>query len=117
MKLPVQIQNLLADLPDAGTDERFELIASNGQLLIERIVSQGQSTPAGEWCCQERDEWVMVLTGRAELKFEGQTALQKMEAGDSVLILGGCRHRVEWTDPDQKTVWLAVHYYGKKAEI
>jgi cupin 2 domain-containing protein len=21
-----------------------------------------------------------------------------------------CKHRVEWTDPDVVTIWLAVHY-------
>lgn len=116
MSSPPDIQNMLANLPDAGTGEIFEPIVSDGRLLIERIVSQGQCTPAGEWCCQERDEWVVVLSGRAELTFEGQVILHKMETGDSILIPGGCRHRVEWTDPDQKTVWLAVHFDGKKAE-
>ena len=23
---------------------------------------------------------------------------------------GSARHRVVWTDPDRKTVWLAIHY-------
>jgi len=116
MRPTPDIRKLLVGLPDAHAAEIFEPIVSAGQILIERIVSQGQTTPAGEWCFGERDEWVMVLSGRAELQFEGQAILHKMETGDSVLIPGGCRHRVEWTDPDQKTVWLAVHFDGKKAE-
>jgi len=27
-----------------------------------------------------------------------------------VVIPARCRHRVEWTDPDQETVWLALHH-------
>ncbi len=109
MEYKLKTRNLLADIADAEMAETFETIVKSGRLLIERIVSRGQTTPAGEWCCQEKDEWVMVLAGRAELLLEGE-ALQRMETGDAVLIQAGCRHRVEWTDPDLNTVWLAVHF-------
>jgi cupin 2 domain-containing protein len=33
-----------------------------------------------------------------------------MRPGDYVHIPAHQRHRVEWTEPDQKTVWLALHY-------
>ena len=33
-----------------------------------------------------------------------------MGPGDWVNIPARVRHRVEWTDPKQKTVWLAVFY-------
>jgi cupin 2 domain-containing protein len=33
-----------------------------------------------------------------------------MKAGDYVEIPAHTRHRVEWTDPDEDTVWLAVYY-------
>jgi len=33
-----------------------------------------------------------------------------LEEGDYVHIRPHVRHRVEWTDPEQETVWLAVHY-------
>ncbi len=33
-----------------------------------------------------------------------------MRPGDYVLIPARKRHRVEWTDPGQKTVWLALHH-------
>lgn len=116
MNLPPLIRNLLADLPHAGTKEIFEPLVTSDRLLIERIVSQGQSTPAGEWYCQERDEWVLVLAGCAELQFEGQARPCRMEAGDSAMIPKSCRHRVEWTDPDRNTVWLAVHFEGSPPE-
>jgi cupin 2 domain-containing protein len=33
-----------------------------------------------------------------------------MEPGDWVHIAAHRRHRVEWTDPTQATIWLAVHH-------
>jgi cupin 2 domain-containing protein len=32
-----------------------------------------------------------------------------LSSGDHLLIAAGVRHKVAWTDPDQPTVWLAVH--------
>jgi cupin 2 domain-containing protein len=32
-----------------------------------------------------------------------------MRPGDYVNLPAHCRHRVEWTDPERETVWLALH--------
>ena len=46
---------------------------------------------------------------RAKLLFEdGETV--EMTPGDHVLIPAHWKHRVEWTTPDEPTVWLAVFY-------
>ena len=37
----------------------------------------------------------------------------EMKPGDFVNIPAHKRHRVEWTTPDEPTVWLAVHYEGE----
>ena len=108
--MPSKILNILADLPPALSGEVFDTIVESGSLRIERIVSNGQATPEGEWFDQERDEWVLVLAGSAGLLFDGAHEPRCLGAGDHVLIPAGCRHRVAWTDPDVKTVWLAVHF-------
>jgi cupin 2 domain-containing protein len=41
---------------------------------------------------------------------EGQVEPIEMRPGDSVLLPAHCRHRVSWTDPDQVTIWLALHF-------
>ena len=41
---------------------------------------------------------------------EGETEVRVLRPGDYLLIPAHCRHRVEWTDPEQKTVWLALHF-------
>lgn len=104
------IINILTQLPPALSGEAFETIAECDSVRIERIVSNGQATPEGEWYDQERDEWVLVLSGSAGLLFDGAQEPQRLGAGDYTLIPAGCRHRVAWTDPMVKTVWLAVHF-------
>lgn len=108
--MPPEIRNILASLPPALSGEEFETIVDSGSVRIERIVSSGQATPEGEWYDQERDEWVLVLAGSAEVLFEDSRKPSCLAVGDYLLIPAGCRHRVTWTDPARKTIWLAVHF-------
>jgi cupin 2 domain-containing protein len=98
--------NLPADLPA----ESFSTVLRTRNFRIERIVSQGQASPPGFWYNQEEHEWVMVLEGRAAVQFEDGPETVELQRGAYVHIPARARHRVAWTDPDQKTVWLAVHY-------
>jgi cupin 2 domain-containing protein len=50
----------------------------------------------------------IVLQGVAKICFEDQTF--EMNPGDYVNIPAHKKHRVEWTTPDEPTIWLAVHY-------
>ena len=52
----------------------------------------------------------MLLAGAARLRFADENQLRDLAAGDWVEIAAHRRHRIEWTDPDQPTVWLAVFY-------
>ena len=79
-------------------------------LRIERIVSQGHASPPGFWFDQMQDEWVIVLAGSAELRFEDEAEARLLKVGDYVFIPAGKRHRVDWTSGTQPTVWLAVHF-------
>jgi len=95
---------------EPAADEIFEPLSGSTGVLIERIVSTGQMTPEGEWYDQERDEWVMVVTGAARLLIEGQENDIELSAGDWIHLPAHCRHRVTWTQSSPPTVWLAVHY-------
>jgi cupin 2 domain-containing protein len=77
---------------------------------LERIISAGQATPPGEWYDQDDNEWVILLSGSAGLLFEDDEEVCVMRPGDYVHITAHRRHRVEWTDANQKTIWLALHY-------
>jgi cupin 2 domain-containing protein len=104
------VANLFADLPRTLPDERVDVLVEAGPLRLQRIVSTGHATPAGQWYDQDTDEWVTVLRGRAGLRFEDEAAIRVLGPGDHVVIAAHRRHRVEWTDPGQPTVWLALHY-------
>jgi cupin 2 domain-containing protein len=110
-----KLLNLLAELPGQLADEQFEQLLSGGAFRLERIVSQGQATPAGCWYDQPQDEWVLLLKGSAGLAFAGEEELITLGAGDSLLIPARQRHRVEWTDPQGHTVWLALHFAADSA--
>jgi cupin 2 domain-containing protein len=101
--------NLLRGLPDARAGEMAERLAGKGAVRIERIVSHGQASPDGFWYDQDEAEFVVVLAGAARLEFADGEVLA-LGPGDWVDIAPHRRHRVEWTDPDRPTVWLAVFY-------
>ncbi|TKB48330.1 cupin domain-containing protein [Ferrimonas sediminicola] len=103
------MNNLLTELPENLTGEVFQTIIENKGVKIERITSLGQVTPAGEWYDQPQNEWVLLLQGRARLAFEDGRE-QSLQPGDHAWLPAHCRHRVSWTDPDQPTLWLAVHW-------
>lgn len=103
------VNNILNNLPKIVPDEIFETLFSKGQVKIERIISQGQKSLENKWYDQEHDEWVIVLEGHAKLQIEGETALTELKSGDYLLIPAHVKHRVHWTDPSIKTIWLAVH--------
>lgn len=104
------LDNLYSDLPETLPEEQFLELLNRPGLRIERIVSTGQASPPGFWYEQSQAEWVLLLAGAAQLRFADEAAPRRLEAGDFVDIAARRRHRVEWTDPDQATVWLAVHY-------
>lgn len=103
------IANLLADLPDQLPEEQFETLLRSGEAKLERIVSTGHCTKPGDWYDQPLAEWVMVVKGRAGLRFEDEPDTRILEPGDHLLIPPHARHRVEWTSADEPTVWLALH--------
>ena len=102
--------NLFYDIPPEFKEELFETILKRETFRIERIVSHGHSSPKGFWHDQDFHEWVILLKGSAVLRFEDQAENVTMNPGDYIHIEKHRRHRVEWTDPEQDNVWLAVHY-------
>jgi len=102
--------NIYAGVGARLADEAIGELLSTPNLTIERIVSTGQVSPAGHWYDQDRQEWVILLQGAAHLRFDGEAAPRILAPGDYLHIPAHARHRVEWTAPDQATVWLAVHF-------
>src|SRR5690606_20345666 len=101
-------RSVLDPLPRDLRAEVFEDIVRSESVRIERIVSKGHSSPVDGGYDQDEHEWVMVVRGRACLRFE-DGATCELSAGDCVTIPAHSRRRAAWTDPGI-TIWLAVFY-------
>ena len=104
------LSNLFDAVPADRREEQFLSLVESSHVKIERIISFGQASPPGFWYDQARAEWVLVLTGAAAVRFENEPEARILRSGDFLLVPARQRHRVEWTQKDEATMWLAVHY-------
>lgn len=102
------INNIFDDLPQHLPKELVQILVRAADVRIERIISHGHASPADFWYDQPQHEWVIVLKGAARLQFED--GMVEMKHGDFINIPAFKRHRVDWTTPDEPTVWLGVRY-------
>lgn len=104
----MEIANLFNEIPEQLPEELSDTLLQRNNIKLERIVSQGHTTPPGQWYDQEWDEWVILLSGSATLSFEHGESHQ-LAPGDHLLIPAHHKHRVEATAQQEKSVWLALH--------
>jgi len=104
----MSVTNLFSDVPTNLPNELIQTVLTAASVRIERIVSHGHSSPPNFWYDQDRHEWILLVKGAAKLRFDNEWI--EMKPGDFVNIPAHRRHRVEWTTPDEPTIWLAVHY-------
>lgn len=102
--------NLFSEFPAHIDAELSTILLDASHIRIERIVSHGHASSPDYWYDQEEAEWVIVLKGAARLRFDSDPQPVEMMPGDFVNIPAHRRHRVEWTTPDEPTIWLAVYY-------
>jgi cupin 2 domain-containing protein len=103
-------RNLFAEIPEIVNQELVDELWRDRSVRIERIVSRGQSSPPDYWYDQAEHEWVVVLRGKAVLFIEGHPAKMMLGPGDTLYLPAHTKHRVDWTDPQQDTIWLAVFW-------
>ncbi len=103
----MDIRNLFADAQPPITGERFDILAQQGNVVIERIVSSANITPT-EYV-QVQDEWVILLTGEAQLDVAGQPV--SLKAGDHLFLPAHTPHTV--TQVSTGATWLAVHIHPR----
>ena len=105
-------RNLFEEIPGELPEELISVLAENGPVKIERIVSDGHASPDGFWYDQEQAEWILIVQGSAALSLELASGTEQVElsVGDHLLIPAHKRHRVESTSASEKTIWLAVFF-------
>lgn len=105
--------NLFTDLPKSLPDELTQTLLTAANVRIERIVSHGHASPPGFWYDQAEHEWVLLIQGAARLRIafdDADDQVVEFGPGDYLNLPAHQRHRVEWTTPDEVTIWLAVFY-------
>jgi len=102
------ITNIFDDLPQHVPKEVVQTLIQAADVRIERIISHGHASAPDFWYDQPQHEWVIVLKGAARLEFED--GMIAMKPGDFINIAAFRKHRVDWTTPDEPTVWLGVRY-------
>lgn len=112
----MDIRNLLGQVPATVSQEVFQTLLQADGVRLERIVSNGQASPEGQWYDQAEDEWLVLLAGSAGLRVDGEREILVLRPGDSLNIPAHRRHRVEWTSAREPTIWLALHYSDHEAE-
>lgn len=109
--------NLKDAIPAHLPEELIQTLAGNDRVRIERIVSRGHSSPEGFWYDQPEHEFVLLVAGAAELELEEPHERRCLGPGDYLTIAAHRRHRVNWTHPDQDTLWLTVFFAGGTAPV
>jgi len=103
------MNNIFKEIPKDLTNEIFEDLVQGSNIKVERIISNGQSSPRSGWYDQTQHEWVVVLKGEAILAFDNKPDV-KLKQGDYLNIKAHQKHKVSWTTLEEETIWLAIHY-------
>ena len=108
--------SLFVPPPGPPGEETITALIWNPAFTLEQIVFRGAASPEGFWYDQDRDEWVLLLRGEADLRFESGEQVV-LTAKDPLLIPAHRRHRVDRTSAD--AVWLALHFddYMERSQI
>ena len=88
--------------PNSGED--FTTLLEKDNIKIARIVSSDKLEP--KEYCQEEDEFVILLEGKATLEIEGKKST--LTKGESLFIPAKTKHKV--LNTQKATLWLAVYF-------
>lgn len=105
----MRTHNLFTDAEPPQEGERFDMLLSYKNLVIERIVSSSAITP--HKYIQPQDEWVVLVKGEAVLQVAGESITLRL--GDYLFLPAGVPHRIECTS--HGTMWLAVHLHPEQS--
>ena len=105
----MSMKNFFHNIPNKLPEEFFETILQNDTVKIERIISDGHTSPLDFWYDQDQNEFVILLKGSAVLEFKDGSMVE-MSEGDYQILPAHQKHRVSYTDTNGKTIWLAIFY-------
>lgn len=80
---------------------------SSPDLRVERIVSNGISSPSDFWYDQDFNEWCCLVQGDAVLQIESYEVVY-LKKGDTCFLPMHLKHRV--ASVSQDAVWITVSW-------
>ena len=96
-------------MPPDGT-ERVRQLQSGPGWHLDLIHSCAASSADGYWYDQDEHEWLTLLRGSARLALQSPEQTIDLSVGDGLYLAPHRRHRVERTDPEPGTLWLALYW-------
>jgi cupin 2 domain-containing protein len=102
-----KVTNILRIGSDGAIGEQVSRLLDSPAFRLEQIVSNGEASAKDFWYDQPEAEWVLLVRGKAILRFQGDRSLG-LDAGDSVVIPAHSRHRVDSCSQD--ALWLTLHF-------
>jgi cupin 2 domain-containing protein len=103
------INNIFEIIQPTSDKELTDVLFQNSNIEIERIVSYGLTTPEGFWYNQDKNEWVLLLTGEAEIEYKNGEK-RYLKAGDYLMIPSHQEHRVSFTSKQPNASWLCFYF-------
>ncbi len=103
------IHNIFNNIQPTSSQELTDVILHQENIHIERIVSYGIPSDKEFWYNQKNNEWVLLLSGEAEIEFKDE-GLHQLKAGDYFFIPAHQEHRVNFCSKEPNCIWLAVHF-------
>ena len=88
-------------------EEIFNNLLSHKNVKINKIISPPNFV--SEQFIQDEDEWVILLQGSAILEINQK--ITKLVKDSYIFIPAKSPHTILSTEPNIKTIWLAVHIY------
>ena len=106
---PRMMNNLLANIPTALTEEIVQVLVESPGVRIERIVSRGQTTARGNWYDQPDQEWVLLLQAQRGCALPIKTNQSRW--GPATMSTFQPTASIGSNGPaNQPTIWLAIHF-------
>ena len=107
---PDGIDPLLRSVVPAEGTERVRQLQSGPGWHLDLIHSCASSSVDGFWYDQHEHEWLTLLRGSARLELQSPEQMIDLSVGDGLYLAPHRRHRVERTDPEPGTLWLALYW-------
>lgn len=98
--------NLFEDCSPPRAGERVDVLLTQRNLVVERIVSSADLSP--RQYVQPQDEWVVLVRGEAKMEVAGE--IVALKCGDYLFLPSGTVHSVKSTS--EGALWLAVHLHA-----